>query len=513
MDTYTASVRKPIQCPQCNENTCVKCVERYMLTTIEDPHCPHCRYGWNRAFLNTFCTQTFLNKTYFKYRQDVLMNRERSYLPDAMARIEREKRAREVEKSVRLVYAKQNSLRAEYERELAVLKAKYEKGMRKYGEEIQAIWAQADLIRAGAVDDADGAAAGGAAAGGAAEPAARRKFIRKCTASGCTGFLSSVWKCGICENWVCPDCFEVKGKEKDTEHVCKPDMLESAKLIKKDTKPCPHCGEMIMKVDGCDQMWCVSCHTPFSWSTGLVVKSGAVHNPHYYQWLRNGGSGQVQGQAPGFIPCGGFPETYALRRSLRLIPKEELETIMDIHMRCLHISDIERNRYRAHHGVHNNEDLNVRYLLKEIDEDTWKKTLAQEEKTRQKSREIRDILDAFVGAAIDLMRRVDVRPNDPYERSEGLALTLQIITEMNALREYINGELAKVSKSFNCSVPYINADWSVGHGNIGTVRRVAAGIATQSTSGAGAAGPAAGAAGPAAGGAGAAAVAAPPTTN
>ena len=69
------------------------------------------------------------------------------------------------------------------------------------------------------------------------------------------------------------------------------------------------------------------------------------------------------------------------------------------------------------------------------------------------------------------MRRIEIRPQNPYTREEGLNLILEIRTELNALREYIIGELIKVSKAFNCSVPYIDDDWDVKHGSAQTIRR------------------------------------------
>ena len=42
-----------------------------------------------------------------------------------------------------------------------------------------------------------------------------RQFIRKCPADACEGFLSSAWKCGVCNIWACPTCFEAKGFNKD----------------------------------------------------------------------------------------------------------------------------------------------------------------------------------------------------------------------------------------------------------------------------------------------------------
>jgi hypothetical protein len=46
-------------------------------------------------------------------------------------------------------------------------------------------------------------------------------------------------------------------------------------------------------------MWCIECKTAFSWSKG-TVEVGMVHNPHYYQWMRqNGGMPRTDGMPPG----------------------------------------------------------------------------------------------------------------------------------------------------------------------------------------------------------------------
>jgi dolichol-phosphate mannosyltransferase len=91
----------------------------------------------------------------------------------------------------------------------------------------------------------------------------------------------------------------IKGKDKDVEHTCDPGVKETVALIIKESKPCPKCGERISKIDGCDQMWCIDCHTAFSWATGQLV-NGVVHNPHYYEFLRQQGNGVAPRNAGDF---------------------------------------------------------------------------------------------------------------------------------------------------------------------------------------------------------------------
>jgi hypothetical protein len=119
----------------------------------------------------------------------------------------------------------------------------------------------------------------------------------------------------------------------------------------------------------------------------------------------------------------------------------------------------------------NNEDVGVQYLLKESSEENWKQTLAKREKERQKSNEIRDILDAFNGAAIDLFRRIDPNKTPKYDREEATKLIMELRVELEELRKFTFTAMSDVGKSFNCSVPWINDKWEVIHGTERTRKR------------------------------------------
>jgi len=219
-------------------------------------------------------------------------------------------------------------------------------------------------------------------------------------------------------------------------------------------------------VRNCDQMWCISCHTPFSWTSGQAITRGIVHNPHYFQWLAKGG--QTAPTNPGFVPCGGLPNAYHVQTSLRNASKEDRRQILEILRICTHVMDVERHRYERHLDPINNEGMGVKFLLKEQTEEDWKKHLAKVERDRQKCNEIRDILDAFNGAAIDLFRRIDAAKVYLKEEATDLIITLRI--ELEALRRFSFDAMSEVGKFFNCSVPWINDKWEVVHGTERTRR-------------------------------------------
>lgn len=144
-------------------------------------------------------------------------------------------------------------------------------------------------------------------------------FHRKCSVENCRGYLSSQWKCGLCSSYTCKDCH----LEKKEDHVCHKELVATISLLEKDTKPCPKCSTPIHKIDGCDQMWCTMCHTAFSWRRGTIETR--IHNPHYYEWLRNGGGTLPRND--GDYECGQNLENQHLIDSLRKIGSIQVENI------------------------------------------------------------------------------------------------------------------------------------------------------------------------------------------
>jgi hypothetical protein len=216
-----------------------------------------CRKAWNREILTQNLTSSFITKKLKVRRENLLFERERSLMPATQPFVE-------VEKNVRQLRARIGEARTEIgkcrQRQTAVnatpsavfavqanttnqLEGRIERSRQVYEIETQ--------VKAQEVDIAFYEHCIGLYLRDGGAEVERRQFVRACPYSGCTGFLSTAWKCGLCDNWACPDCHEGKGKVKDGPHTCNPDSVATARLLEKDSRPCPKCASVIFKIDGC----------------------------------------------------------------------------------------------------------------------------------------------------------------------------------------------------------------------------------------------------------------------
>jgi hypothetical protein len=296
----------------------------------------------------------------------------------------------------------------------------------------------------------------------------RREFMMCCPADDCRGFLSTAYKCGTCDKYTCSECLEVLGIPESTlealkeAHTCKSDSIESAKLIKKETRPCPKCGARIFKIDGCDQMYCTNegCHTAFSWDSGHIV-TGRIHNPHYYEWLRRNG-----GEAPremGDIPCGGIPDEVIFMRSIlrnNKLTNDEKNHILEIHR---NIYDIEARLagFPARPPALLNKEHNVAYLMNEMTEDEWKRRLELTEAAFNRKKEIGQLLQTFIIASTDVLQNIARELEDPSKSSSDIASYIQTtsLPNLESLRNYTNDSYRSMAKSRRMAVPQIGDRW------------------------------------------------------
>lgn len=446
-ETFNRSTRMQTKCPYCPFSACSGCTERYLLETTQDAHCMSCRKSWSREILVNNFTLKFVGRDYKNRRESLLLEREKSLMPATQPYVELEREVRKTSTKIAgltvTINAQTDKLNAiagiqlgplavqlgfdnEFDANVTrhTMITEQRKVINTFALDIQHLeWYQNQLItrlHGGQVENE------------------KRQFVRACPAADCRGFLSSAWKCGMCDNWTCPDCHEVKGKDKEAEHTCDPNSVETAKLLARDSRNCPKCAAMIFKIDGCDQMYCTQCHTAFSWRTGRV-ETGTIHNPHYYEYHRQRGTLQ---RNPGDVPCGGFPDWGLV---VRLCPRTHIfhPRIAAAHRTHAHCQWAVMPRYTT--GNLDNRDLRIKFMIGDINEDVFKKKIQQREKARQRKGDIHQVLEMYTTVL-----------NDLFQSFVSTSRCSELVESLNELRRHFNATMHTVSCRYSqCAVPTI----------------------------------------------------------
>jgi hypothetical protein len=455
-EKFNKSTHIPIICKGCPIDdgilACKKCVKQYMLTSINpQPACMNCHTEWSDEFIAESIDRSFISKEYKLHLAEILLEREMSKMPATMEFAEQQKQ-------IDLVSVQMNKAN--------VVLFEYRRKIREIEDEIRNYHREISRIRVGGV--------------GSSKKAEKKEYDIKCpNPQDCRGIMSRN-KCGLCNLKTCSACMEIMGynEEEIALHECKPENVESAKLIRKESKPCPKCGIPICKIDGCDQMWCPAegCDTAFSWRTG-EVDLGRRHNPHYYQRQRElaekNGTGVIA-REPGDVVCGGMPDYRQIKTQIldKIYPNKEIlekytetefkafkDNISEIHRIVAHITHVNLAEARA--IVRRTGDIResrISYLLGKISKDELKAVAIKTNKTNLKNRKIMELYEILADVGRDMFSSLIISKN----KSNVMAFIKEIsekVTEYIQLREYCNKEFAKIGLTYNLMVPFMDDKW------------------------------------------------------
>lgn len=421
VEQYTFRNSK-VTCFHCNFESCRQCCKQFLLNSINDAKCMNCDKMWDREFLVKSFPYSFVDKEYKKYKENLLFEREKSKLPETQAIIEHRERIsgyrEKIQKLKDEIIQKREEIRL-------LERARWDE---RY-----------DSVKVGQV-----------------------KFFGHCPNNECKGFITSNWRCGLCEQRVCKSCKEKVGNEEDALklHACNPDTLASLKEIKHDTKPCPKCKAFIFKISGCNQMWCTNCNVAFDWRTGEIYIRN-IHNPHYFEWQRRTGGNINGNECQERIP-------YTLYGCCSKISKEQKKIITEMFRIARHIQYYEMPPLN-NNVVHDNTlEYRIAYMTNKNDEQTFKTQLQRDDKKIQKNREKFQIFDMFVNTLSNYAfhyvlerlpnstintrrnyhRREEFKQIDPVKCDEFIKLIEELI-------QYTNESMMRIKTIYKNKVPLI----------------------------------------------------------
>ena len=427
---------KMISCIHCQFECCRNCVKTYIFDSVNDAKCMNCGKLWNRDFLIDSFSYTFVSKDYKKHRENILFDRKKSKMEETQAIIMQRQEYKKYDVEIKDV---KNQI---YDLRIKLSSLENEK------------WnSRQNAMNSRTIDSS------------------KVKFYGHCPKDECKGFVSSNWRCGICDQRICKSCKEIIGNGDDALklHACDPNTLATLRQIKQDCRKCPKCKVSINKISGCNMMWCTNCNISFCWRTGEIFHRN-IHNPHYFEWLQrtgnnNNNNDNNDNNDNNNNPCGGdlrIPtdiDNFCVN-----ITKNERIEILELIRIIRHIKHYEMPPLNR--GIIDTSDLEYRisYLLGFDNDDKFKIKLQRREKRIDRQRDVYQILDMFVVTIENytrqyiLLNRVNNRVNnrnrvryDPVI-SDNVQKFLKIVKDLII---YTNESLMKIKKKYKNKVPYL----------------------------------------------------------
>lgn len=402
---YNKSTYTKVVCA-CDFECCRSCAQTYLLGTIQEPHCMQCRNKWTLEFVKHNLGASFVNGALKEHQTKIITEKSLAKREELMPlaieyRIDQKekKKIAELKAKVSELKKQMNAYQDqinEIKNERAIRNGGYpyfrndvQRNNEVYRLRMQGIpYAERDTA-----PDRNQYIGGGAAPAPPPppKPEPKQKFIMPCQNADCNGMLNKNYCCELCDKKTCSKCLEVESED----HKCNPDSVESAKLLRNSTKPCPKCGTRISKIDGCDQMWCVECKTAFSWNKG-TIETNHIHNPHYFEYLRKNKIEAPRNPYEALTVCGNRRDN-AVRFLLRK-PTEENTKIANFLQYVNHIEESTINELNTsiETKTNNVQPLELKYLIGELTKEELSEKLMANHKHVIKDNIFKDIYSAIV---------------------------------------------------------------------------------------------------------------------
>jgi len=345
--------KNTIICNYCDYTTCKDCFKRYLLDTKRTTKsCMSCNNIFTRGMLITMLGLSYIENMYKNHIKELLFNEEKTLIPLSMITVQKNKAIKEV-------LVEKNKLEEKY-KNISDNFDKFDKI--KLEQEIKAHKLYISYLKSRPV-----------------EKNIKVQYKYPCAKINCDGFINNKWNCEICDKTTCKYCFKIK----EENHECLKDDVDTAELIKKDSKPCPKCNISIMKTSGCDQMWCTSCHTTFDWKSLKIVTKGIIHNPEYFKYMRE--NNITIERNPNDNPCANllydsYLKIINYRKQLNKILSETLmKQLYELYRRIQHCELISLYKFVGQVNMYDHwkDNERVRFLEKEITEKQYKINLAR----------------------------------------------------------------------------------------------------------------------------------------
>jgi hypothetical protein len=423
-------VNNTVVCSYCDYTTCNECFQRYLLDTKRTTkNCMSCNNIFTRGILITMLGLPYIENMYKNHIKELLFNEEKTMIPLSMITVQKNKAIKEV-------LVEKNKLELQYNN----ISNNFDTFDRiKLEHEIKAHKYYITYLKSRPIDEKN----------------KKIQYKYPCATINCDGFVNNQWVCEICDKTTCKYCFKIK----EENHECLKDDVDTAELIKKDSKPCPKCNISIMKSSGCDQMWCISCHTAFDWKTLKIVIKGIIHNPEYFRYMREHNITIARNTNDN--PCANLLYDSYLKiinnkkKLNNILSNTLINQLYELYRRIQHCELVSLpilvEKVNVYDNWKNNE--RVRFLEKEITEKQYKTNLARKFKNIEYINEVislqRTIFEVSKETYIKIVTNI-IENTEMYIKNKTKIDKIDELVNLQKFNNTINDiEFLKIQKIYN----------------------------------------------------------------
>ena len=247
-------------------------------------------------------------------------------------------------------------------------------------------------------------------------------------------------------------------------------------------------------------MWCTECKVAFNWGNSKIIYGGQVHNPHYYQYMREQNDQQTATRNPGDVLCGGLvtynifsylvryineynqPKWFDILKNDAVINQFTQEYKIDsiaqiitilsnLHRTVNHINNVNLVNTRTKVRIlDNNDSLTIQYILNKKTKKQLATDIYKNDISRKKHTELLNIYELLgvVGIEkftnlIDLYKNINKNRLAPFTNGplniEDLLLVvhavIDVVREYHNLLDYCNRLAVDISINYNQTVTLI----------------------------------------------------------
>lgn len=419
-EKYNKTNRTKITCKQynskgdkCGYESCRSCIKRYILSSSTNAQCMKCNKKYSRNFMVYNLTRSWTDDVYIPHLSNLLFETEKMRSTENIQEAKNYSKIDSLSRLNREMRRKKKKLQSQ----ISVLDDKINENERKIK--------QYNEFRLHDIKE-------------------NIHYIMKCPNPNCRGFINKQWECILCDTLFCSKCLEPKLNDK---HVCNIEKKKTVDFITKEkkTKPCPKCGELIHKIDGCDHMWCIQCHTAWHWVKGTII-NGSIHNPHFNEFQKKQKEDTKEVDVCKELPTFSEWKSRVDEHFKQSYTTFQKDILIQLHLSITNFRNnlLEPLQLKIN-NLKDNKKIRVFYLINKFDQKKCKQILAEKYNKITKLSNILHVYELYNVVCTD---NILLMYNDMNKYEEFLHV-------IQNLRMYVNYELSKISFLHKKSVKII----------------------------------------------------------